>query len=270
MLAVPFAVVALLVHPYAPTLLPGRLRLLVEALLVATGLLALAWRLVLGKAYATTGDLGPTQVPGLAYPVAVALLDLDGFKALLGHAPSLSVDVSAVQLADDGLVADVLAALATSLVVEITETTLVQDPVVARARLSALGPSGCGSRWTTSAPSAACRRCPWTSSRSVTDLPLGAREASVATAVLTLASSLGLSVVAEGVELEAQADRLHALGCRLGQGFRRSRAVPGGPGVAGGRAGRRRPRAAALRTEGRGCAVVGGWTTTPAPPSCST
>ncbi len=159
---------------------------------------------------------------------------------LLGHAPSLSVNVSAVQLADDGLVADVLAALATSglpatsLVVEITETTLVQDPVVARARLSALralgvrialddfgtGYSALGALQTMPVDIVKIDRA------FVTELHVGAREAAVATAVLTLAGSLGLSVVAEGVELEAQADRLHALGCRLGQGFLWSRAVP--------------------------------------------
>ncbi|MBD5606947.1 MAG: EAL domain-containing protein, partial [Candidatus Eremiobacteraeota bacterium] len=38
--------------------------------------------------------------------------------------------------------------------------------------------------------------------------------------LLNLAQTMGLRVVAEGIESEHQSDRLMALGCRLGQGFR--------------------------------------------------
>jgi hypothetical protein len=45
----------------------------------------------------------------------------------------------------------------------------------------------------------------------------------VARAVIQLAGALGLDAVAEGIESQEQADRLRALGYRLGQGFHLSR-----------------------------------------------
>lgn len=47
----------------------------------------------------------------------------------------------------------------------------------------------------------------------------GSASAAVVRAVVALAGSLGLSVVAEGIETQAQANALRALGCHLGQGF---------------------------------------------------
>jgi EAL domain-containing protein (putative c-di-GMP-specific phosphodiesterase class I) len=45
--------------------------------------------------------------------------------------------------------------------------------------------------------------------------------------ILTLAQSMGLSVVAEGVETEFQAAKLLEMGCKLGQGFLLARPMPG-------------------------------------------
>ncbi|MFO0614645.1 MAG: EAL domain-containing protein [Polyangiaceae bacterium] len=47
----------------------------------------------------------------------------------------------------------------------------------------------------------------------------------IAQTVLTLAASLGMDAIAEGVETEAQADALRRLGCPLGQGYLWSRPV---------------------------------------------
>lgn len=58
--------------------------------------------------------------------------------------------------------------------------------------------------------------------RDVTENP---EDASITTAILALASSLGLSVVAEGVETEAQAAFLQARGCDYLQGYLFSRPV---------------------------------------------
>jgi predicted signal transduction protein with EAL and GGDEF domain/DNA-binding response OmpR family regulator len=57
---------------------------------------------------------------------------------------------------------------------------------------------------------------------------LGARpeSAAVVTAIIALARSLGLRVVAEGVETLRQMEVLHRLGCTLMQGFLFTRAVP--------------------------------------------
>jgi EAL domain-containing protein (putative c-di-GMP-specific phosphodiesterase class I) len=60
----------------------------------------------------------------------------------------------------------------------------------------------------------------------VRDLHTGPRQSALAAAVMTLAASLDLEVVAEGIELPEQAERLRDLGCSLGQGFLYSPAVP--------------------------------------------
>jgi EAL domain-containing protein (putative c-di-GMP-specific phosphodiesterase class I) len=48
----------------------------------------------------------------------------------------------------------------------------------------------------------------------------------VARAVIQLAGALGLDAVAEGIENEAQAQRLRELGYTLGQGFHLARPMP--------------------------------------------
>jgi len=54
-----------------------------------------------------------------------------------------------------------------------------------------------------------------------------AADRSIVEAVIALAHGLGMGVVAEGIETEAQADQLRELGCDLGQGYLFSRPVPG-------------------------------------------
>jgi diguanylate cyclase (GGDEF)-like protein/PAS domain S-box-containing protein len=50
--------------------------------------------------------------------------------------------------------------------------------------------------------------------------------ATVASAIISLAGQLGLTVIAEGIETPAQRQRLLEMGCRYGQGFLFSRPVP--------------------------------------------
>lgn len=47
----------------------------------------------------------------------------------------------------------------------------------------------------------------------------GEREAAVVKAMIALAADAGLDVIAEGIETQAQSDRLIRMGCRLGQGY---------------------------------------------------
>jgi len=60
----------------------------------------------------------------------------------------------------------------------------------------------------------------------VTEITGSARGSSIAEMVIELGRSLGLSIVAEGVEDERQAQILHALGCPLAQGFLFARPLP--------------------------------------------
>jgi diguanylate cyclase (GGDEF)-like protein len=54
----------------------------------------------------------------------------------------------------------------------------------------------------------------------------GAADRSIVDAVIGLAHGLGIGVVAEGIETQAQSDRLRDLGCDYGQGYLFSRPVP--------------------------------------------
>jgi PAS domain S-box-containing protein len=60
----------------------------------------------------------------------------------------------------------------------------------------------------------------------VRDLGITPQSSAVVTAIIALARSLGLRVVAEGVETLRQMEVLHRLGCSVMQGFLFSRAVP--------------------------------------------
>lgn len=60
----------------------------------------------------------------------------------------------------------------------------------------------------------------------VTNLPVNAGDRAIVRAMVTMAKSLGINTVAEGLENEAQLKSLRMLGCDYGQGFLFSPAVP--------------------------------------------
>jgi EAL domain-containing protein (putative c-di-GMP-specific phosphodiesterase class I) len=60
----------------------------------------------------------------------------------------------------------------------------------------------------------------------VADIESDHDSASIAAAVIALAHSLGLKVVAEGVELDSQMDYLRSLKCDLAQGYLLGRPMP--------------------------------------------
>jgi diguanylate cyclase (GGDEF)-like protein/PAS domain S-box-containing protein len=60
----------------------------------------------------------------------------------------------------------------------------------------------------------------------VAGLPADAEGCAIARAILALGQALGLKVVAEGVETQAQADFLEREGCRMAQGYLFSRPLP--------------------------------------------
>jgi EAL domain-containing protein (putative c-di-GMP-specific phosphodiesterase class I) len=60
----------------------------------------------------------------------------------------------------------------------------------------------------------------------ISELTTNAADASIVQAIISLAHSLRLKVVAEGVETAEQLQRLRELGCDQYQGFYRSKALP--------------------------------------------
>jgi diguanylate cyclase (GGDEF)-like protein len=152
---------------------------------------------------------------------------------------AMSVNVSRVQLSRAGLAEEIFDALAErgipprQLVVEVTESAVMDDPAAANATLDALAAAGVGvalDDFGVGQSSLACLR----------DLPLDAlkldrgfitslassrQAAAIVRAVCDMARTLGFSVVAEGVETEAQSQVVEALGCDVGQGFLYARPV---------------------------------------------
>jgi len=60
----------------------------------------------------------------------------------------------------------------------------------------------------------------------VEHLDVDQQDAAIVAALITLSDSLGLGVIAEGVETREQQLRLLDLGCRRGQGYLFSRPLP--------------------------------------------
>ncbi|GIM89239.1 putative bifunctional diguanylate cyclase/phosphodiesterase [Paractinoplanes toevensis] len=153
----------------------------------------------------------------------------------------ISVNVSPRQLAEPDfvpLLADLLAANPEldpkRLVLEITETALLGSSVDVRERLEtikrlgvriALDDFGTGYSsltWLQNVPADVVKL-----DRSfVAGLSSDARKSSIIQAVLWLATSLGMSAVAEGVEEEADHHALHAAGCELIQGYLFGKPMP--------------------------------------------
>jgi EAL domain-containing protein (putative c-di-GMP-specific phosphodiesterase class I) len=148
-------------------------------------------------------------------------------------APSVCVNLSAEQLAEPGVVDEVTEALQLtvldprSLILEITETVLMQDtePTIAKLRaLKTLGVRLAVDDFGTGYSSLQyLKRFPidiLKIAKSFVDgLGPAGGDVALARAIIDLADSFALQVVAEGIEHANQPPRLLELGCRLGQGF---------------------------------------------------
>ncbi|MCC6533899.1 MAG: EAL domain-containing protein [Burkholderiales bacterium] len=151
----------------------------------------------------------------------------------------IAVNMSSTSFAQKDFVAKVAAALddakldARAIDIELTESVLMRDAEAARATLCALKEHGVGLSiddfGTGYSSLAYLRRFPIDTLkidrsfvRDVIDNP---EDAAIIAAIIALGNSLGLAVVAEGVESEEQAALLHARGCTLMQGYLFSRPV---------------------------------------------
>lgn len=161
-------------------------------------------------------------------------------EAVLWPRGSVAVNVSPRQLADQQLIAQVAAALdATGLAperleLELTEALLLQIDDDTLLCLAALRDRGVGLALddfgTGFASLGMLRRLPLTAiklDRSlVRDLPDQPEDVAIARAAVQTGHALGLTVVAEGVELETQRDFLAAIGCDEAQGYLLARPMP--------------------------------------------
>lgn len=158
----------------------------------------------------------------------------------MGQGLHIAVNVSANQLKSATFVASVDAALSAAglpadlLTIELTESALVEsggDAMQALSQLRDLGVSISVDDFGTGYSSLAyLSRLPLDDLKVDKSFVQGAlenaRDMSVVKAVIELAHTLGLSVIAEGVEYEEQRACLAALGCDMVQGFLHSRPVP--------------------------------------------
>jgi EAL domain-containing protein (putative c-di-GMP-specific phosphodiesterase class I) len=163
-----------------------------------------------------------------------------------GAAPTVAVNLSARQLAQPDLVAQVERALAeagiapASLHLEITESVLIADTEAALATLTRLRALGVGIPLDDFgigySSLSYLRRFPIDTikiDRSfVRDLLADERDRRVVGAIVALAHSLGLQVTAEGIETFEQKARLEALGCDRGQGYFFGRPMSGADAAA--------------------------------------
>ncbi|WP_072804987.1 putative bifunctional diguanylate cyclase/phosphodiesterase [Rhodococcoides yunnanense] len=178
------------------------------------------------------GDIG-------AWVLRTALADLATLRAH-GHTVTMSVNVSPTQLRDDSLPVLVAALLdefeldGADLALEVTETALIDDIVAAKdilERLAAMnvlivlddfgvGYSSIGRL--RELPIAILKI-----DRSfIAEIDSSKSAGSIVTAIASMARALPISIVAEGVETEAQAAAIEALDCRFAQGFLYGRPAP--------------------------------------------
>ena len=158
---------------------------------------------------------------------------------MLAHL-TMAVNVSARQLMQADFVDSVLATLARSgatpklLKLELTESMLVDDVEAVIAKMGALKARGVSFSLddfgTGYSSLAYLKRLPLDQLKIdqgfVRNIVTDPNDAAIAKMVVALAESLGLSVIAEGVELQAQADFLAHLGCHACQGYLFSRPMP--------------------------------------------
>jgi len=153
--------------------------------------------------------------------------------------PTVSINVSGRQLHDAGLAACVGEALAASglpasaVILEITETVIMKDAGLSRARLHALKALGVrlaiDDFGTGYSSLGYLQQFPVDvlkiDKRFIDGVARGGVDAALARTILALGESLSLRCVAEGIETEEQHRHLVEMGCAFGQGYLFSRPV---------------------------------------------
>ena len=160
--------------------------------------------------------------------------------AAAGQPIRIGVNLFATQLEDRQLYDRVVTALEAAnldpglLELEITDTTVlgIDDPIIdPLRRLRELGVNLAFDDYGTGYASLSLlKRYPVTRLKIdrefVRDLRLDRDDAAIVKAVIALGTSMGLEIIAEGIETRAQADTLMSLGCREAQGYLFGRPMP--------------------------------------------
>ncbi|WP_394788084.1 EAL domain-containing protein [Rhodoferax sp.] len=153
---------------------------------------------------------------------------------------SIAVNVSARQMQQDDFVDQVLAALqrngvpASRLKLELTESVLVTDVEKTIAKMAVLKSAGVGFSLddfgTGYSSLTYLKRLPLDQLKIdqsfIKDILIDPNDAAIAKMVIALAESLGLTVIAEGVEIDAQRVFLARHGCHTYQGYLMGRPMP--------------------------------------------
>jgi EAL domain-containing protein (putative c-di-GMP-specific phosphodiesterase class I) len=153
---------------------------------------------------------------------------------------TIAVNISARQLRDPDFVKNVLTTLdrtgadPKNLKLELTESMFVDDVEAVIAKMKELKSHGLtfslDDFGTGYSSLAYLRRLPLDQLKIdqafVRDILVDASSGAIAQSIISLSRAMGLSVIAEGVETEAQREFLAQLGCHLYQGYLFSRPVP--------------------------------------------
>jgi diguanylate cyclase (GGDEF)-like protein/PAS domain S-box-containing protein len=192
-----------------------------------------------GRFLPVAEETGLVQVMG-DWVLFEACAQIRRWRARFDLSVPVAVNVSGAQFRDGQLPAKVARALDANglsgpeLEIEVTESTLIDDVEAAAATLAALKQRGVlialDDFGTGYSSLSYLHRLPIDKlkiDRSfIHDLSTGASDASVPRAIVGLGRSLGLSVIAEGVETQEQLQLLRDLACESYQGFLFSRPVP--------------------------------------------
>ncbi|MFE9028439.1 aminotransferase class I/II-fold pyridoxal phosphate-dependent enzyme [Streptomyces iakyrus] len=178
-----------------------------------------------------TGHIAPLG----SWVLENAISDIIGLQRLPGpgRPPYVSVNVSARQVRDAGFIEQVGEALSTpglqpgSLQLELTETVLLHRDDRLQTVLSTLkalgvhiavddfGTGFSSLRYLRDFPVDVLK----IDKSFIDDIAQDARQVALVDGIVRIADTLGLQVIAEGVEDTAQRDLLAGMGCRFGQGF---------------------------------------------------
>jgi len=182
---------------------------------------------------------------GLIVPVGrwvfeKAVADIERWRSLGLEVPRVAVNVSEVQLRQPNFVATVLSALgstpgyAAGIDVEITETMIAQNTGANVQKLLRLREAGLrifmddfGTGYSGLSQIAHLPLDALKIDRAfVAGMTISSEHMAIVSTVINLSRALRICVVAEGVETEEQAERLHALGCDEAQGYLFGRPLP--------------------------------------------